>query len=216
MGESRSLQKIISKFGLTPQQVRFCQIYSNSMNGTQAAIAAGFSEVSARTIASRLLSKDNIQAYLIDLAARTEEKTIVTKARVLEELAALGFSDMKDFIEFRKGKKPRVKSFEETGEAKTRAIKKIKIRERRIEVDDEKADEFVGNTGDEPIRGGKSITLESHVEFELHDKIRPLDMMARHLKMYETDDDAGDTPDVDPVLDALGVSAKEDWAQDED
>ena len=42
---------------LTPKQERFCQEYMKDLNGTQAAIRAGYSKETARQQAQRLLTK---------------------------------------------------------------------------------------------------------------------------------------------------------------
>ena len=47
---------------LEPRQAAFVQHYlANGMNGTQAALKAGYSEASARTTASKLLTKSDIR-----------------------------------------------------------------------------------------------------------------------------------------------------------
>jgi len=46
---------------LRPKQQRFAEEYVVDWNGTQAAIRAGYSEISARVTASRLLTKANIR-----------------------------------------------------------------------------------------------------------------------------------------------------------
>ena len=49
---------------LTDKQDRFCYEYCIDFNATQAAIRAGYSENTARSIASTLLTKVNIQDKL--------------------------------------------------------------------------------------------------------------------------------------------------------
>ena len=55
---------------LTEKQKRFCDEYLIDLNATQAAIRAGYSERSARQIAERNMTKDDIQKYIIDRGSR--------------------------------------------------------------------------------------------------------------------------------------------------
>ena len=82
---------------LTAKQQRFIEEYVVDMNGTQAAIRAGYAPRSARVAASRLLIKDNVTAALADKRAKISTKLEVTAERVIAELAALGFANMADY-----------------------------------------------------------------------------------------------------------------------
>ncbi len=55
---------------LTPQQVRFCQLFIESDSATEACVAAGYSEKSAASQASRLLKNANVMA---EITRRQEE-----------------------------------------------------------------------------------------------------------------------------------------------
>lgn len=55
---------------LTEKQKRFCDFYLQTVNGTQSAIKAGYSEHTANEQASRLLANVNISAYIKE---RTEK-----------------------------------------------------------------------------------------------------------------------------------------------
>ncbi len=198
---------------LTPLQMRFCEEYVVDLNATQAALRTGYSPATAGSIGHNLLKKIEIQNYIQHLNSTRSNTTGITAARVLEEIAALGFANMKDFIEFKKGKKPRMKSFDEMPD--TRAIKKMKIRERKIISDAAGGDteEELGNTGDE--QEPENCVIESHVEFELYDKIRPLDMLSKHLGLYEEGAGDGDNEaDETELIDALGEHAESDWADE--
>lgn len=58
---------------LNDQQERFCHEYIVDLNGTQAAIRAGYSENSARQIASENLSKPHIRQRINELARERNE-----------------------------------------------------------------------------------------------------------------------------------------------
>jgi phage terminase small subunit len=71
---------------LTPKQQRFCDEYLKDLNGTQAAIRAGYSENTAKEIASENLTKPNIQEYLNSKRIKLEKKTEITQEWVLKKL----------------------------------------------------------------------------------------------------------------------------------
>jgi phage terminase small subunit len=79
---------------LRPQQVRFVQEYLVDVNGTQAAIRAGYSPRTAQEQASRLLSNVMVAAAIAQAQAARSERTQVSQDAVLQELAALAFSDV--------------------------------------------------------------------------------------------------------------------------
>lgn len=70
-----------------------------NLNQGQAAIKAGYSERSASNKAMRLLKKESVRARLRKFAERAEERTGITRARILNELGRLGFSDIGNYYE---------------------------------------------------------------------------------------------------------------------
>lgn len=87
---------------LDDRQLTFCREYIVDFNATQSAIRAGYSERSARTTASRLLAKDNIQAEIRRLVDERNNRTEVTADRVIREFAKIAFADIKDVVEWKK------------------------------------------------------------------------------------------------------------------
>jgi len=72
---------------LNAKQQRFCDLYlSNGFNSTQAAIDAGYSEKTARSIGSENLTKPDIEAYIKNKQSEFEEKTGITTAKIISEL----------------------------------------------------------------------------------------------------------------------------------
>lgn len=71
---------------LQPKQKRFCEEYVIDLNATQAAIRAGYSQRSAKEIAARLLTKDNVQIEVQMLMDKISEKTAITAATVLKRI----------------------------------------------------------------------------------------------------------------------------------
>lgn len=78
---------------LTNKHKRFCEEYLVDLNATQAAIRAGYKPKTARSQGQRLLTNADIQQYLQQLMDKRSERTEITADRVLEELAAIAFSD---------------------------------------------------------------------------------------------------------------------------
>lgn len=87
----------MAKSGLTAKQRLFCQEYLVDLNATQAAIRAGYSEKTAHVQGPRLLENVSVQEEIKRLVKMKLEKIGVRSDRVLEELAKLAFSNMKDF-----------------------------------------------------------------------------------------------------------------------
>jgi len=82
---------------LEPRQQRFVDEYLVDLNGTQAYMRAepGTTEKSARTLASRMLAKVNVQEKIAAERAKTAAKLGLTRERALAEYAKLAFFDMR-------------------------------------------------------------------------------------------------------------------------
>jgi phage terminase small subunit len=65
--------------GLTDKQEKFCQEYLIDLNGTQAAIRAGYSNATAKEIASENLTKPHIIERLRELNKKIEERTEISQ-----------------------------------------------------------------------------------------------------------------------------------------
>jgi len=78
---------------LTDQQERFCREYVIDYNGTRAAIAAGYSEKTAREQASDLLTRPHIANRVDELNGKRLQKADVTAEKVIQRLANLAFFD---------------------------------------------------------------------------------------------------------------------------
>ena len=74
---------------MTPKQKQFCQEYMIDLNGTKAAVRAGYSSKSANRAASNLLSKIDIQTEIQMLREAQEKRTQVNADWVLNQLREL-------------------------------------------------------------------------------------------------------------------------------
>lgn len=86
---------------LTEKQKLFVTEYLVDLNATQAAIRAGYKEKTAYSMGQRLLKHVEIQASLAAAMKQRSERTGITADRVLEELAAVGFSKATDYATIR-------------------------------------------------------------------------------------------------------------------
>lgn len=68
---------------LTAKQQRFAEEYLVDLNGTQAAIRAGYSSKTANEQAARLLAKDSVQAYVTELRQAQSKRTQIDADYVL-------------------------------------------------------------------------------------------------------------------------------------
>ncbi|MBN3848158.1 terminase small subunit [Paraburkholderia sp. Ac-20342] len=80
-----------------PKRERFVDEFLVDLNGTQAAIRAGYSPKTAVKQASRLLTKADIQEAIAARRLSMASKFEITRERVLEEYARLAFSDPRNF-----------------------------------------------------------------------------------------------------------------------
>jgi phage terminase small subunit len=69
---------------LNAKQTRFCEEYLIDLNGTQAAIRAGYSEKTAAEIGSENLRKPNIAEYIAELKKNRSDETLIDAAWVLK------------------------------------------------------------------------------------------------------------------------------------
>ena len=152
---------------LNPQRELFCQEYLKDLNATKAAERAKYSKKTAYSIGQRLLKIVEVQRRIQKLKKKREERTQVTQDRVVRELALIGFSDLANYIDIDPNTGAiRAKGFEEMPAEESRALQSIK--EDRVIKEDAKGDK---------------VTVYDKVSFKTHDKIRALEILARHLGM---------------------------------
>ena len=91
---------------MTPKQTRFVAEYLIDLNASEAAIRAGYSRKTARSIGSELLTNPDISAALAEKQAKQLARADLTAARVLEEMRRLAFFDIADFFDVDGNLKP--------------------------------------------------------------------------------------------------------------
>ncbi|EEV7641554.1 terminase small subunit [Escherichia coli] len=83
---------------LTDKQELFAREYLKDLNGTQAAIRAGYSEKTANEQASRLLANVNVQKFVAELKTARVEQTGIDAAYVLRRLVEIDQMDVLDIL----------------------------------------------------------------------------------------------------------------------
>lgn len=151
---------------LTAKQQKFCDEYLVDLNSTQAAIRSGYSKSSAKSIGSENLSKPDIQAYLQKKRKNWANKLEVTQERILTEYARIAFSDIRKYY----NEKGMMLLPSEMDDDAAAALAGIKVYE-EFEFDMDGNRNHVGDTK----------------EVKIHNKIQALDSLAKHLGMFEKD-----------------------------
>lgn len=89
----------MAKRQLSEQRQRFVEEYLIDLNGTQAAIRAGYSVKTAQEQSSRLLSNVMVQEAISKAMAARSKRTGVNQDRVVLELAKIAFVRMTDVVD---------------------------------------------------------------------------------------------------------------------
>lgn len=163
------------------RQNRFIEEYLIDLNGTQAAIRAGYSPNGAGVRADGLLKNSNVRARIDKALAERSRRTGITQDRVLRELARMAFVNAPDVINMldatmRDG----------AGEDDTAAIYSVKVKIR-------------------PTPDGNEIERE----IKLHDKLKANELLMKHLGML-TDRVQADINLVPKIIDDVPNVPKDD------
>lgn len=150
---------------LTPKIKRFCEEYIKDLNGTQAAIRAGYSAKTANEQSSQLLAKLNVKNYISELKQSLSDKNEGLAQQVIDELKKLGFANIQDYID----PENEIKDLTKIDRDKAAAVESIK----------KTVTEFSG--------GGESSGKKTSIQFKLYDKISALEKLGRHLGIFELD-----------------------------
>lgn len=85
---------------LTPKKARFVDEYLVDLNATQAAIRAGYSAKTAYSAGQRLLKDVDVAMALGAAMDERARRTAITADRVIQELAKIGFSDIRKAVKW--------------------------------------------------------------------------------------------------------------------
>lgn len=159
---------------LTELQRRWAEAYVGDarFNAAEAARIAGMRPVSK---GRQMRAKPHVMAYVEQLQRDTTHSFVITRERVLQELAAVAFSD----------------ATQVTGAASLRelpphvraAVQSVKVRRRVVS----QAVDYLPVEGDASVQ---DVTIEE-IEYRMHPKIPALELLAKHTGLLEPDADAG-------------------------
>lgn len=195
-GLVRSILESKMSVKLSDKQQRFCEEYVIDWNGTRAAIAAGYSEKSARQIATVTLSKDYIQDYINKIKNDLSRLSGVTALRNILELKKLAYANLAMF----KDDWMTEKEFNELTDDQKACLSEITHTTKSFEGGDEKV-----------------------VKFKLHDKMRAIEIMNKMLGFNDADrlditskGDKMNTPNITVSTPEAEQTIKELFGSDDD
>ena len=142
---------------MTPKQKLFVSEYLIDLNATQAAIRAGYSPRTAEQQGYQLLEKTTVSTAIKKAMAERSRRTGISSDRVLNELARIAFANAKDVMNLNDGS-----ARQDAGLDDTAAIQSLR-------------------TKVTPTKAGKM----REQEVRMFDKIRALELLMRHLGMFE-------------------------------
>lgn len=161
---------------MTPKQLRFVEEYLIDLNATQAAVRAGYAEKTAHVTGPRLLANVRVADAIAKCQKTRSQRTQITADAVVAELAKLGFSNMLDYV-----------TVQSDGLAYIDLSKLT--REQAAAIQEMTVDEYVEGAGEDarPVK---------KVKIKLADKKSSLELLGKHLGIFDSKQDALHTVDV--------------------
>lgn len=150
---------------LTPKQIRFVDEYMVDFNATQAAIRAGYKAKTAHVIGAENLRKPKIAEEIARRQKDLQKRTEVSQDRVVKELARIAFANIADYLH--------VETQTRTKDDGTEVTYQTVMFNETQELS---ADQ----------RAALAVVKQSVNGFELklHDKIKALELLGRHIGMF--------------------------------
>ena len=150
---------------LTAKQIRFVDEYMVDFNATQAAIRAGYKAKTAHVIGAENLRKPKIAEEIASRQKDLQKRTEISQDRVVKELARIAFADATDYV--------CVETL--TYENEDGTVSPVQIVSPK-DTDTLSADQRAAIAS---IKQGAN-----GVEIKLHDKIKALELLGRHIGMF--------------------------------
>ena len=149
---------------LTAKQQRFVEEYLVSLNGTRAAIRAGYSPKTARAIACENLNKPEIAAAVTRGNEARRKQSQTDTRRVLEGLRRIAFSNIQAIFD----KDRTIKHPSKWSQEAWDGIKSIRYSEKLA-----------------PGPGGKKMRVISRAAIRKNDSLKALDLLGEHLGLFQ-------------------------------
>jgi phage terminase small subunit len=141
----------------------FAKEYVLDLNGTRAAIAAGYSKKTAEITASKLLRKAKVQELIQGLIEERAKRLDLNADRILGELCRMGFANMLDYVSVQNG-------------SVYVDLSKM-TREQAAAVQEITVDEYTEGRGEQAREVKRT-------RFKLTDKRGSLELLGRYLKLF--------------------------------
>ena len=154
------------KDNLSPRHLIFAKEYLVDRNSTRAAIAAGYSEKSAHSQGCRLLKHAKIRAFIDDATKDMIESLDISAKSVIEEVANSAFFDIRNIFDGSS-----LKNITDLDDKTARAITSVKCRIEKLDGEN----------------------FAEVIEVKTNCKLKSLDMLAKHLGLYESDNSQKDS-----------------------
>ena len=142
---------------MTKKQKRFVEEYLIDLNATQAAIRAGYSPKTANEQGARLLANVSISHAVAKAEAERSKRTGINADRVVKELARIAFAKITDVVHT-----DDVTIRRDASEDDLAAVQSVKVK---------------------TMNSDKGSSEEREVK--LNDKIRALELLGKHLGMWD-------------------------------
>ena len=153
---ARPVQPLTLEERLTARQRRFVEEYLIDLNGTAAALRAGYSARSARHHGNNMVRNPGLVQDAIQAAIKERSERVgVTADRVVKELASIAFADLRDTMTWG-------------------------VRGAKMKRSTNLSPEAAAAVAEVVVTNGRVTTHR----VKLHDKGRALEMLARHLGMF--------------------------------
>ena len=150
---------------LTAKQIRFVDEYMVDFNATQAAVRAGYKAKTAHVIGAENLRKPKIAEEIARRQKDLQRRTEVTQDRVVKEMARVAFADATDYA--------CVETLTyENEDGTVSPVQIVSPKDTDTLSDDQRA----------AIAGIKHGA--NGIEVKLHDKIKALELLGRHIGMF--------------------------------
>lgn len=144
------------------KQARFVEEYLKDLNGTQAAIRAGYSPRTAESQGSRLLNNAKVRRVVDEALERRASRVEVKSDDVLRELLRLSMTDIGQAFD----EEGKLKKLHEMPEDVRRAIAGVEVEEL-----------FEG-------RGDSREHVGQVRKIKFWDKVKGLELLGKHLKLF--------------------------------
>lgn len=141
---------------LNPKQQRFCEEYIITLNATDAAKKAGYSEKGASVTAAKLLALPKIAKYVEKLNATRAKRVKIEQDDVIREIAKIAFSNITDAV-----------TWNESG---------VIVKDSSLLTPEQSA--AIAEVSETRGKYGPSIKVK------MYDKKGALELLGRHLSMF--------------------------------